>query len=74
MSTSRVEGFAQCTVCHMYAKLVQQLQDGDRCEQVALLEEQVATLGRNNNLERGPLLAEQVVSKVDVEGQVRIIR
>lgn len=78
MSASRVEGFAQCTVCHMYAKLVQQLQDGyrcDRCEQVALLEarirdleEQVATLGRNDNLERGPLLAEQVVSKVDVEG------
>ncbi|XP_040210373.1 ATP-binding cassette sub-family A member 13 [Rana temporaria] len=58
--------------------LIDRLKDGyncDRCERGVLLEvhigdleEQVSTLGRTDNFKGDPLLTEQVVSRVDVEG------
>lgn len=62
------------SVCSQF--ILYSLQDGyhcDRSKRVALLEahileEQIATLGRTDHLERVPLLTDQVVNGVDVEG------
>lgn len=72
-----VEGFVQCTICHMYAQL--EVSNNceyrcDKCEHVALLEthiqdleERIATLRKLDNMEKSLLLTEQAVNGDEVE-------